>query len=513
MNQVGAPSISGSIQDNSNTSQGVPKGRAIVFGQTLWGEIGGTPKLVKSPSEFIRYFGGEVSYSKFPMLVIRALKRGAQLYVGRVGHYSDASDADTLTADKATKTGTTNTGLTINARYHGEGGNLITVALVSPKSGKSGVLDLELSISGYSTIVRAYRDFPTTPSASDVAKADEALEFVNLVYTTGTLAAESLTLAAGDYDESSIVAADYAGDSGAGTGIHAAGNVMDASRIACPEIAEPTVDIAMVAFCAARQDMRAILRTPVSLGDTVVINYREGTGSYSHTPIDSWYASLWTGGLITKDENGTLITHSELADVLAAYALKDNIEHPSRSVSALPWAMIKDALDVSYNYKNPSKASEFDNIYNVGVNAVVNEPQTGICLYGNKTLYKTQSLLQKDNIAEFVVYFWRTIKPQIRLEQFQPDDPKMWLSLFMRIDKILREGVENRAIRPDYLYEGDQFVDDYQEVTYNTIEDINAGAYKFRIALKPISATEYIEFVISVVDSQASFEVQTITNL
>src|SRR5690606_31601011 len=77
------------------------KGINCVSVQTERGPYGKTDILIKSWPEYQQVYGGELTDKDGPTLCKRALERGSQLRINRIGHYTDISDKSTLTATKA----------------------------------------------------------------------------------------------------------------------------------------------------------------------------------------------------------------------------------------------------------------------------------------------------------------------------------------------------------------------------------------------------------------------------
>lgn len=517
MNLTGAPKTDMDVIDFSNIASGQLKGLAIVLGKTERGEIG-KPYLIGSTQEYRRYLGGLLTTSDFPYLILRALKRKARLYVIPVGHYSDIEDASTLTGVKASgSTGTSGTTTTFTAYSEGDWAHSgkLSVVISAAASGASGKLDISVSLTGYPELSQKIYDVPNAPTADQKIAINAQLQLVKItLWPTGsnTIQTGTVTFTSGTRDAASVVADDYIGSSVAGNGIYAADTIKDAVRIAVPEMADNDIDLALAAYCDERKDMRAILRTPINLTGSVMVEYRNQTDTYTGgTAVDSWRAEMWTGGLKTKDSAGTIISHSEIADILANMSRKDNDKEAWYSASGLQRGVIEDAIDVTYDLGRTSRSLEFDKVYLNGLNAVIREyddVRQGIVtkMHGNKTLYRTStSLLTKANIADLMIWLYKFVSPKIKYKQFDPNDPVMWLELYNEINPTLRSTLGKRAYS-DYRYIGDQFAPNRDKAVFNTPEDLDAGIYKFRILLKPIGATEFIGVEFGVAGSGVSFE-------
>lgn len=194
--------------------------------------------------------------------------------------------------------------------------------------------------------------------------------------------------------------------------------------------------------------------------------------------------------------------------ILAAMSRRDTDGAVNISASANSYRKISYGVDVAYDFGQGGRQADFDSIYSKGVNAVIMDGGLPV-LHGNRTMWDDPTLLQKSNVADFLVDFYRKIRPLIRQDQFQPNDPIMWLELYNLILPVLNQAILDRAITEDFIYEGDQFVDSSEDVQYNNPADITAGRYYFRILVKPIPATEYIGYRIGVFNTGVDFQVET----
>jgi phage tail sheath protein FI len=94
----------------------------------------------------------------------------------------------------------------------------------------------------------------------------------------------------------------------------------------------------------------------------------------------------------------------------------------------------------------------------------------------------------------------------IEAKLFQPNDVVSWHNLFNAFKLFLRDLQSNRAI-DTFEYIGDQDADTIQQATYNTLPDIQAGKYKFKIKFVPITLMEEITATFTVVNSIVTVEV------
>lgn len=96
------PTVRFTVTNLAYSIANIVKGISFVEGVTKRGPISDPSQLMTSWEKFIKVYGGYTADSQFPLLCERAFMRGAQLRVSRVAHYTDNTDRNTLTADKAT---------------------------------------------------------------------------------------------------------------------------------------------------------------------------------------------------------------------------------------------------------------------------------------------------------------------------------------------------------------------------------------------------------------------------
>lgn len=390
----------------------------------------------------------------------------------------------------------------------------IIITSVAAASGLANKFDITVTLpGGDSDLSKTFYDVAYQVAGVDLDKLNASSVHVDFSLV-GQIVAGTTTLQDGTYLTGSIVDADVIGHGTPKSGFYAFDSTKDAVRMCVFGYASPTIDVALAAYCVARGDMRFHLATPLAADADDIVDYRMGSGAYSHVAVDTYYGSMWTGGLRTSDPvTGLQVTHRGMGNVVAAYGKKDEIGKPNLSPSQPQFGSINDSyvLGVALDFGPGSMVEDYGKIYNKGVNAVIVAGDGYPKLHGNRSLQKANTLLQKENNAEYIVSLQRRIKKIIDVVQFQPNDPIMWRELYNAIKPLLKSDEKDRAIEPGedsgWKYIGDQFANSASEAVFNDADDIQNGIYKFRILVKPISAVEYIGLEIGVVNSKVNFEI------
>jgi len=397
--------------------------------------------------------------------------------------------------------------LTATAKSIGAWGNNVTVQFKAPANGVSGTVDLFVTLAGYPDLDETFPNISNTFSSTDLAAVNSKSKLVDFSGMTGTISGgNAITLATGAQVVANITAADYIGDGAAVTGIHSFDTDHDIVKIACPEIANPLVDMALANYADARKDLRAIVRTPVGLDAQGIIGYRNGTSPYNHVAINTWRASMFTGGLKVVNPFTSLQEEiTEIGDVLGAYSRKDNNSLEWFTVGGPKRGLINNCLGIVYDLGSPARATNADAVDVNGVNAVIQHETFGPVIWGNSTLQKANTLLKHDNVADLMIALSRGLKPLVQSELFDPNDVITWKNIYRRVTPLMDYIQANRGIWK-YLYQGDQDIDDVSQAVVNSPANIDAGQYIFNLFIAPKVGMKYQGVKVIVTNSDVKFE-------
>ena len=507
MKPIGQARTEIEIQDLSVLTTSGLTGIVGVLGSTERGPVN-KPTLVGSWLEFTRIFGGLIDDDIFPLLCRRALERGGRLMVSRVAHYTNITDRTTLEGVAASlELGAGNA--TLTATSIGAWGNDLEVIVTAAANGVANEFDVTINLAGFPDSSEFIQNVPATltPEAIGEFNSRSTLVYFDAIEATNTIAVLAATnLASGAEDRSLITDIDYIGDPTQGLGINSFDKTSLINKIAVLAKAVPAIDAALVDYADMRKDLRAVVRTPVGLNGTGILDYRNGTGAYSHQPLDSWRADMWTGGLeINHPVTGERIEIPEIGDVVGAMSARDNDYPEWFAVSGPQRGRVRNSLGVVFDLGSAARQATADNVDVNGVNAVIEHPSFGVVLWGNSTLQRQRTLLTHSNVADLLIYLTRELRPLIESELFQPNDPATWKAIHRKVTPLMDAVVDGRGIS-DYRYDGDQNVDRIQQAVVNKLTDIDQGMYVFNLFIKPISALKYLGVKVALTNSGVDFE-------
>jgi phage tail sheath protein FI len=131
-----------------------------------------------------------------------------------------------------------------------------------------------------------------------------------------------------------------------------------------------------------------------------------------------------------------------------------------------------------------------DKLYGIGINPIASFPNEGVVVFGQKTLQKANSALDRINVRRLMIYLKREIGNVAKQTLFQNNVPATWADFRGRAEPILSD-VKNRFGLTDYRLILDE--------TTTTPDLIDRNIMYAKVFLKPARAIEYIaiDFVIT----------------
>lgn len=425
--------------------------------------------------------------------------------------FSTYSAAFTGGSDTTVNTGT----LVATAKAKGTGYNKVTLEFRTAASNDTTKYDMFVGITDGTVPTEEYTDIPKLGSDTGMpAKIASILAESRLlgglvIHSTYVFQPTTTTLAGGT-DGTALVVADYIGNQSQQTNVYAFDNNDEITKICIPGLADGTTAKALADYVDGRKDIMGLHRTPINLSSDKVIEYRKGTGAYSHVPINSWRNLMFAGGLsITHPVTLKPYSISEIGDVTGIIANKDNTVGEWFSPAGKNRGLLSNGvLDVLVNVGTAALASQADNYQKAGINPVVKDSKNDIFLRGNATLYNptTPSLLQKQEVAELLVFVYRSLRELIPFNLFDPNDTETWRAIYKRVTPFIFYLIDNRALwnkkeDVDLWYQGDQHVIDIKDAVINSSTNVDAGAYKFNLILQPKVSLLYINTTVAVTNS------------
>jgi phage tail sheath protein FI len=146
---------------------------------------------------------------------------------------------------------------------------------------------------------------------------------------------------------------------------------------------------------------------------------------------------------------------------------------------------------------------ERDLLYGSGnaVNPIVNFIQDGITVWGQRTLQRRSSALDRVNVRMLLIYIKKNLGRALRQFVFEPNDSILWAQVLSVCNPFLADIVARRG-----LYAFKVVCDE----TNNTPERIDRNELWVSVFLKPVRAVEFIVLNLVILRTEASFSAEEV---
>jgi uncharacterized protein len=136
-----------------------------------------------------------------------------------------------------------------------------------------------------------------------------------------------------------------------------------------------------------------------------------------------------------------------------------------------------------------------DTLYSNALNPVVNDPTTGITIFGQKTAQRTPTALDRINVRRLMIYIRKTLLQLGKPFQFEPNDQFTWELVEDSINPFLDDLLARRAIIAGAVK---------CDSTTNTPLRVDRNELWCSVTIKPTKAAETIVFEVNLTSQSAT---------
>jgi phage tail sheath protein FI len=465
------------------------------------------PVLVTSWEQFINRFGAYINEGYLAYAARGFFDNGGSvLYVNRIAHLTDPTDRDTLTAVKSSamlpdREATPTDTLRILAVNEGTWGDGLSVSIEDGTLDPANHFNLVVRFKG--DVVEVFKDL-----SMDEAKANHVELVINDrsdFITVEDLAAASgavtdrpavgvYQLSGGNNGLADLADADYTGDPSQHTGLFAFDEIDALNLLMVPGVTTVPVINAGIAYAESRRDLLFIADTPIHLEPLEAVDFRKGQGMYSHAAFNSSYAALYYPWLEISDpvtsRNKLVPPCGAIAGCMARSDEKTNVWIAPAGIDR---GRIFNALSVAYK----TSRGERDVLYPEGINVIAVFPDTGINIWGQKTLQSQPSAVDRINVRRLMMFMEEAISESSRFVVFEPNHPQTWRALSRLINPFLQD-IKDKGGVYDFAFQCDEET--------NTPVVIDRNEMVARVFVKPTKTAEFIELNFILTNTGADFK-------
>jgi hypothetical protein len=150
---------------------------------------------------------------------------------------------------------------------------------------------------------------------------------------------------------------------------------------------------------------------------------------------------------------------------------------------------------LSLAYK--TSRGERDVLYPEGINVIAVFPDTGINIWGQKTLQSQPSAVDRINVRRLMMYMEEAISESSRFVVFEPNHPQTWRALGRLINPFLQD-IKDKGGLYDFAFQCDEET--------NTPAVIDRNEMVARVFVKPTKTAEFIELNFILTSTGADFK-------
>lgn len=352
-------------------------------------------------------------------------------------------------------------------------------------------------------VVEVFKDLSMDESASNHVELaiNERSEFIS-VEDLGPLsgtpddrpATGGFSLSDGDDGLVDLNDIDYIGDPSQHTGFYTFDEIDALNMLMAPGVTTANVIHAGITYAENRKDLMLVAEAPIHLEPLETVNFRKGQGMYSHAAFNSSYAALYYPWLEISDPvTGKRKLIPPSGAVAGCYARSDQKTYVWYAPAGIDRGRIFNTLSLGYK----ASRGERDVIYPEGVNVIASFPDTGINIWGQKTLQSQPSALDRVNVRRLMMYIEEAIAESSRFVVFEPNNPQTWRALIRLINPFLQD-IKDKGGFYDFAVQCDEET--------NTPAVIDRNELVARIFVKPTKTAEFIELNFVLTATGADFK-------
>lgn len=273
-------------------------------------------------------------------------------------------------------------------------------------------------------------------------------------------------------------------------------DTIDMNLFAVPGVSSPVVITAMIELAELRKDCLFLVDPPNSLTPNDVADWHNGLQDYAdHAKFNSSYAAAYYAWQTIYDPYNQVYVEVPPSVVVApVIAESANLSEIWYAPAGLKRGLVKgvvkpvycpDTGDLEYLYSGDNN-----------INSIINDPQAGLCVFGQKTLYRENSALNRVNVRMLLNHLKRAVVAASRHLTFEPNDRVTWNNFEDLIEPYLKSIKTRRGIYDYTIVKGAAIVTDL---------DIDNYRMPCKILIKPTKTAEEIPIYFTLTSTGADF--------
>ncbi len=270
--------------------------------------------------------------------------------------------------------------------------------------------------------------------------------------------------------------------------------VLNISLAAVPGITNEDVQNALVTLAETTQDFLAVVSPPYGIGTAQdAIDWSNGQKLERTSAINSTYAAImWPWVKVFSTFDGADRWYDPVIYGLRQMVYTDFTNYPWFAPAGFRRGRLTKPTDVEVKLNKGDR----DSMYSGGnvINPIVNFPQKGITIFGQRTSTRTASALDRINVRRLMIQLRKLILASTQQFIFEPNDALLWETIEDTLNPLLQDIKTKRGIN--------EFRVVCNETT-NTPARQERNELWCRIEIKPTKTAEVLVFDVNLVAQTA----------
>ena len=252
----------------------------------------------------------------------------------------------------------------------------------------------------------------------------------------------------------------------------------------------------LISIAESRQDCIAVISphrdnivniTSATTQTNNIIKFFSPLSSSSYAVFDSGYKYMYDR---FNDSFRYIPTNADVAGLM----VRTDIEQfPWYSPAGQQRGVLNNAIKLTYN---PNKAQR-DSLYEARVNPIVNQPGTGIVLFGDKTALSFASAFDRINVRRLFLTVEKSLESVANAQLFEFNDQITRANFTNVVEPFLRDVQAKRG-----LFDFRVICDE----SNNTADVVDNNEFRADIFLKPTKSINYVTLTFVATRTGVSFE-------
>jgi len=270
---------------------------------------------------------------------------------------------------------------------------------------------------------------------------------------------------------------------------------VDINLVAIPDCwssAAGSIGERLIDLCTSRGDCFTLIDLASSTTTGSGLSLTPAEAITEAAKFDSNYAACYYPWVRINDpDNDKLVWVPPSVEIMGVYSLNDRVAQPWWAPAGFNRGGMNNVLEARRRLNQSNR----DDLYAKNVNPIASFPAQGIAVFGQKTLQKKDTVLNRVNVRRMLLEVRKAISNMARLFVFEPNDPSSRSNLLRAINNYLSTVQSMRG-----LSEFRAVLDE----TTTTPDLIDRNVMKGKIYLKPTAVAEIIMLDFSVTPQGAS---------